>query len=122
MILDKERAAAVAHARSLSRDVDIFSEKEREWARQANARNVENKALASRVRDLEQKVASERAEKEMLKATLTSAHGKEVGRRRWCNTPARCLQQWSHHRRGPVLLLLMCRRRTCGWSWRACAR
>jgi hypothetical protein len=76
--LAKERLAVMEQARVLAREVEIYADKEREWARQGAIKTQENRALQARSKELETALSMERADKEMTRQHLTKQHAKQV--------------------------------------------
>jgi len=139
--LAKERLAVMEQARVLAREVEIYADKEREWARQGAIKTQENRALQARSKELETALSMERADKEMTRQHLTKQHAKQVrgsasnhsdSALRWMLCSATeallCLSgvvgtlPGSHVAPLPLFFLACCRTRSCVWSWTACGR
>lgn len=69
-ILSKERLAMSEQARVLAREVEIYADKEKEWARQGVRKTQENRALTAKVTELETTLAAERRERSAEKSRL----------------------------------------------------
>lgn len=77
-ILAKERLTTSEQARVLAREVEIYADKEKEWARQGSRKTQENRALKGRVDELEAALAAEKVEREGQRQALTRKFEREV--------------------------------------------
>lgn len=77
-MLTRERAAMADQARALAREVELYADKEKEWARQGTRKTQENRALLVKAEELETALRIERREREALEAQLKRDHSKEV--------------------------------------------
>ena len=77
-MLQKERLTTAEQARVLAREVEIYADKEKEWARQGSRKTQENRALKSRIVELEDELRAAREELESLRASLTEQFHKDV--------------------------------------------
>lgn len=77
-LLAKERTATAEQARILAREVEIYADKEKEWARQGSRKTQENKALKSRITELEQIIETQKSSQQAAEEELRRHFTKEV--------------------------------------------
>lgn len=105
-------------ARALAREVELYADKEKEWARQGTRKTQENRALLQKVDDLETALRAEKRDKELLQAQLLQQHMKEVREHGRADGMAAAAAAMPHAALAPTPPR---RPRTCGWRYRVSA-
>jgi hypothetical protein len=75
---NKEKSAITEQNKILQREVDLFQDKEKEWARQGALKSQEIRASQARIKELETALSMEKADKEMTRQLLIKQSAKQV--------------------------------------------